>query len=399
MFKKLLLSSLFTITFLYATSVDEIVINTLNNNYDLKSLEKSINLANEQIKISKNWQNPVLSFGVNDIWFNDTFSRDKEAMQAQFIGFSQVIPLGNKLDIKKEIAQKDKKIEILNLEDAKLKLQSKIYELSYNILVLEKKEKLLDSYELNIQKLEKLYVALSKYGKIKHNEILNTKVSFESLQLEKQSLRNMIENLYLKLEQVSYTKINNIDASLVMNETKLEFDIKNHPKILMQIELSSKYIDISKFENENKIPDVKVNVAYFQRDDRFNDYANVSLSIPLPIYKTEEVNSLKAKIQANKINNDISNLKQNFNTEVAILQNDMNTSYKNYNLILNKILPLKQTVQKYLEAYNSFDQVKPQESIKNLNELITYELKALDELQNYFIAKSKAIYFTKKAVK
>lgn len=399
MFKRLLLSSLFTITFLYATSVDEIVINTLNNNYDLKSLEKSINLANEQIKISKNWQNPVLSFGVNDIWFNDTFSRDKEAMQAQFIGFSQVIPLGNKLDIKKEIAQKDKKIEILNLEDAKLKLQSKIYELSYNILVLEKKEKLLDSYELNIQKLEKLYVALSKYGKIKHNEILNTKVSFESLQLEKQSLRNMIENLYLKLEQVSYTKINNIDASLDMNETKLEFDIKNHPKILMQIELSSKYIDISKFENENKIPDVKVNVAYFQRDDRFNDYANVSLSIPLPIYKTEEVNSLKAKIQANKINNDISNLKQNFNTEVAILQNDMNTSYKNYNLILNKILPLKQTVQKYLEAYNSFDQVKPQESIKNLNELITYELKALDELQNYFIAKSKAIYFTKKAVK
>ena len=399
MFKRLLLSSLFTITFLYATSVDEIVINTLNNNYDLKSLKKSINLANEQIKISKNWQNPVLSFGVNDIWFNDTFSRDKEAMQAQFIGFSQVIPLGNKLDIKKEIAQKDKKIEILNLEDAKLKLQSKIYELSYNILVLEKKEKLLDSYELNIEKLEKLYVALSKYGKIKHNEILNTKVSFESLQLEKQSLRNMIENLYLKLEQVSYTKINNIDASLDMNETKLEFDIKNHPKILMQIELSSKYIDISKFENENKIPDVKVNVAYFQRDDRFNDYANVSLSIPLPIYKTEEVNSLKAKIQANKINNDISNLKQNFNTEVAILQNDMNTSYKNYNLILNKILPLKQTVQKYLEAYNSFDQVKPQESIKNLNELITYELKALDELQNYFIAKSKAIYFTKKAVK
>jgi outer membrane protein, heavy metal efflux system len=399
MFKKLLLSSIFTISFSYALSVDEIVHNTLNNNYDLKSLEKSIELANEQIKISKNWENPVLSFGINDIWFNDTFSRDREAMQAQFIGFSQVIPLGNKLDIRKEIAQKDKKIEILNLEDAKLKLQSKIYELSYNILVLEKKEKLLDSYELNIQKLEKLYVELSKYGKVKHNEILNTKVSFDSLQLEKQSLRNMIENLYLKLEQVSYTKINNIDASLDMNETKLELDTKNHPKILMQTELSNKYTDISKLENENKIPDVKVNVAYFQRNDRFNDYANVSLSIPLPIYKTEEINSLKAKIQANKINDDISNIKQNFNTEVAILQNDMNTSYKNYNLILNKILPLKQTVQKYLEAYNSFNQVKPQESIKNLNELITYELKALDELQNYFIAKSKAIYFTKKAVK
>lgn len=399
MFKKLLLSSFFTISFSYALSVDEIVTNTLNNNYDLKSLEKSIELANEQIKISKNWENPVLSFGINDIWFNDTFSRDKEAMQAQFIGFSQVIPTGDKLDIKKDIALKDKNIEILNLEDKKLQLESKIYEYVYNILVLEKKEKLLNVYEKNIQKLEKLYLDLSKYGKVKNNQILNTKVSFESIQLEKQNLRNMIENLYLKLEQVSYTKIDNIEASLDMNGNKLESNKTSHPKILMQEEISNKFMDMSKLENSKKIPNIKVNVAYFQRDDRFNDYANISFAIPLPIYKTEDVNALKAKIQSNKVNDKIEDIKQNFDIEVSILQNNMNTSYNNHELILNKIIPLKQTVQKYLESYNSFDQVKPQESIKNLNELINYELKALDEVQKYFVAKSKAIYFTKKAEK
>ena len=35
---------------------------------------------------------------------------------------------------------------------------------------------------------------------------------------------------------------------------------------------------------------------------------------------------------------------------------------------------------------------KPQESITNLNELITYETKALDELQKYYESYSQLLY-------
>jgi hypothetical protein len=42
---------------------------------------------------------------------------------------------------------------------------------------------------------------------------------------------------------------------------------------------------------------------------------------------------------------------------------------------------------------------KPEESIKNLNELITYETKALDEALKYYESYSQLIYFTNKGLK
>jgi outer membrane protein, heavy metal efflux system len=141
--KKILLCSAFTISLLSAVTIDELVKNTNENNYDLKSVNKSIEIANQQILLSKKWQNPILSFGLNDLWLNDLSSRNKEAMQASFIGISQVIPTGSKLEIKEKIAQKDKNIQILNLDDKKLELESKVYEYVYTILLLEKKYKLL----------------------------------------------------------------------------------------------------------------------------------------------------------------------------------------------------------------------------------------------------------------
>lgn len=396
MYKRLLLSSLFAVSFSYSMSIDDVVKNTLNNNYDLKSLEKSIEIANEEIRISKNWENPVLSIGANDIWFEQTFSRDKEAMQAQFIGFTQTLPIGDKLEIKENIAKQDKKIQSLMLEDKKLQLESKISEYAYTILVLEKKEELLNSYEKNIKKLEKLYIALSNYGKIKQNEILNVQISYENISLEKQNLQTLIKNLYLKLEQISYMKIDDIEATLDIKKVDLLADVESHPKILAQFEKSKKYEELSDLEKSKKIPDIKVNATYFQRDDRFKDYANISVSIPLPLYNTEDINALKAKIEANKVNDEIIVLKQNFISEISILENNINNAYNNYELFQKRIIPLKQRVQKYLESYNSFDQVKPQESIKNLNELITFELKSLDEIQKYFVNLSQSKYFTKK---
>ncbi|MDY3201675.1 MAG: TolC family protein, partial [Arcobacter sp.] len=126
---KIVLASSLTLSLLSAISIDELVNSTFENSYDLKSVEKSIEVANQQISIAKKWQNPVLSMGINDVWINDFSSRNKEAMQASFIGISQVIPTGNKLDIKEKIASKEKNIKLYDFEDKKLELTSKINEL------------------------------------------------------------------------------------------------------------------------------------------------------------------------------------------------------------------------------------------------------------------------------
>ena len=132
--KKVLLCLVFLVCLLKAVTIDELVKHTNENNYDLKSIDKSIQIANYQIELSKKWQNPVLSLGVNDMYLS---SKNNENMKTSFVGISQVISTAGKLDIKEKIAQKDRNIQRLNLEDKKLELESKVYEYAYNILILE----------------------------------------------------------------------------------------------------------------------------------------------------------------------------------------------------------------------------------------------------------------------
>lgn len=395
--KKLLLSTIAAISLCSAQNIEQIVNDTLSNNYDLKSIEKSIQIAKQEIAISKNWQNPVVSIGANDIWFDRPFDRDKEAMQAQFIGISQVIPINDKLDIMEDLAKKDEKINQLFLEDKKLELKSQIYAYVYSILVLEKKLALLNSYQNNVIKLEKLFKALYKYQKASQNEILNSKISFENINLKKQNLKNMIRNLYLKLDEISYSKINTIEENIDIKEISFLKDILTHPKIKISNENILKLNDFSKLEDAKKYSDIKVNFAYFQRDDKFKDYANVSVSIPLSIHDTENTKSLIAKVKANAKKDDLKTLEKKFDVQIDLLQNNLNNAYLNYKLIEQKIIPLKHKIQKNIENYNSFEKIKPQEMIKNLNELISIELSALDEAQNYYDNYSKLVYFSQKA--
>lgn len=397
--KKILLCFSLTVCLLSAVTIDELVKNTNENNYDLKSIDKSIEVANHQISLSKKWQNPTLSLGLNDLWLNDLSSRDKEAMQASFIGLSQVIPTGSKLEIKEKIAQKDRNIQILNLEDKKLELESKVYEYVYTILLLERKYKLLESYEQNIKKLETLFTSLYKYQKVTQNEILNSQISALDISLQKQNLKNMIDNSYLKLEQITYTKIDKIDENIDIKKINLLTINQEHPKFKTLEEMANKSKNMADLEAEKKIPDMMLNVAYFQRDSKFNDYVNVSVSFPLPIYDTENTARLQAKMNMNETNDRLEQLKHNFSMQGEILKNSLNSSYTNYNLIEEKIIPIKEKIQKNIEAYNSFDKIKPQESIKNLNELISYETKAIDELEKYYEAYSALLYFTNKGIK
>ena len=397
--KKILLCFSLTVCLLSAVTIDELVKNTNENNYDLKSIDKSINIANHQISLSKKWQNPVLSLGLNDLWLNDLSSRDKEAMQASFIGLSQVIPTGSKLEIKEKIAQKDRNIQILNLEDKKLELESKVYEYVYTILLLERKYKLLESYEQNIKKLETLFTSLYQYQKVTQNEILNSQISALDISLQKQNLKNMIDNSYLKLEQITYTKIDKIDENIDIKKINLLTINQEHPKFKTLEEMANKSKNMADLEAEKKIPDLMLNVAYFQRDSKFNDYVNVSVSFPLPIYDTENTARLQAKMNMNETKDRLEQLKHNFSMQSEILKNSLNSSYTNYNLIEEKIIPIKEKIQTNIETYTSFDKIKPQESIKNLNELISYETKAIDELQKYYEAYSALLYFTNKGIK
>ena len=394
---RILLSSFLASSLLSAVTIDELVKNSFEKNYDLKSLNKSIQVANEQIKVSKNWENPMLAFKTNNIGLNKPLSNQKE----YGVEISQVIPIGRTLDIEENIAKKDRNIKQFDLEDKKLELESKIYEYSYNILILEKRYKLIENYLKNIEKLEELYSSLYKYQKASLNEVLNTKVSYLDLKLELDNLKTTIDNLYLNLELISYEKVQTIDENLDIKEiNKASINqelISTHPKVKTLEEDSSKYKEMASLEEAKKYSNVTLSVEYMQNQEQ--DYGNVSVGIPLPLYKTENINALKAKLNANETNDKLDSFTHNLSLQTNIYLNNLNQSARNYRLIQKEIIPLKQKIQENIENYNSFDMVKPEESINNLNELITYETKALDEALKYYESYSQLIYFTNKGLK
>ncbi|MFW0695997.1 TolC family protein [Aliarcobacter butzleri] len=393
---KILFSSSLVISLLGAVSIDELVNDSFEKNYDIKSLEKSIEIANHQIAIAKNWENPMIAFKTNEIMFDKPLSNQKE----YGVELSQAIPIGRRLDIEENIAKNDRNIQIYSLEDKKLELESKIYEYSYNILIFEKRYELLNTYQKNLKKLENLNTLLQKYEKATLNEVIDTQISSLDLKLEQENLKNSIDNLYLNLEQITYKKVDSITQNLDIKRVDKEKATSNlslHPQVKTLEENSTKYSQMASLEDAKKFSSVTLSLEYMQNKEQ--DYGNVTVAIPLPIYKTENVNRIKAKLNANETNDKLDSLLHNLSLETQIYVNNLNQNVRNYEVIQKEIIPLKQKIQKNIENYNSFEKSNPQDSIKNLNELITYELKALDEVQKYYENYSKLLYYSNKGIK
>ena len=395
--KKVVFTSLIFASYLFGTSIEDIVQKSLENNFDIKSLENSIEIANFQIKQAKNWENPMISFKANDIMLNKNYlNKQKE----YGIELSQAIPIGKKLELEESIAKKDKLLQEQTLQDIKLEFESKIYLYSYTILILENRLKLLNEYQKNLNRLEELYTKLYSYDKVSLNEILNTQISKYDLQMKINELQITKDNLYLSLEQISYEKIDKIDDSLVLkniNKQQIEELLIFHPKIQTLQTTSQKYKDTAQLEDAKKFSSITLALEYMQNKEQ--DYANITMSMPLPIYNTENINKLKANLNTNETNNKLDSQIHNLRLQTKIYLNNLEQYKTNYKILQEKIVPIKQKIQKVLEEFVGFDKESLKENLNSLNELIDYEMKASEQLEKYFENYSELIYYSNKGVK
>ena len=395
--KKVVFTSLIFASYLFGTSIEDIVQKSLQNNFDIKSLENSIEIANFQIKQAKNWENPMLSFKANDIMLNKNYVNNQKEYG---IELSQAIPIGKKLELEESIAKKDKLLKEQTLQDIKLEFESKIYLYSYTILILENRLKLLNEYQKNLNRLEELYTKLYSYDKVSLNEILNTQISKYDLQMKINELQTTKDNLYLSLEQISYEKINKIDDSLVLkniNKQQIEELLIFHPKIQTLQTTSQKYKDTAQLEDAKKFSSITLALEYMQNKEQ--DYANITMSMPLPIYNTENINKLKANLNTNETNNKLDSQIHNLRLQTKIYLNNLEQYKTNYKILQEKIVPIKQKIQKVLEEFVGFDKESLKENLNSLNELIDYEMKASEQLEKYFENYSELIYYSNKGVK
>ncbi|HJE02647.1 MULTISPECIES: TolC family protein [Arcobacteraceae] len=397
--KKIVLALFIICNFIYALTIDEIVSKSLEQNYDIRSLENSIEIASKELSRVKKWQNPVLGFSLNNI----SLHKDDNAMKMNKeygVSLSQTIPIGSKLSLEKDIAQKDEEIKKLELEDKKLELESKIYQYSYTILVLENKRELLNEYQKNLQRVKDQYLKMYESDKVTFNELLNSEISNYDVEVLQNELENQISNLYLNLELITYLNVDKIEDNIALKEiddSLLKDFQTNHPKIeILRVE-STKQNSYSKLEDAKKFSELTLSLEYMQDDEQ--NWANVMINFPLPIYNTENINKLKAKINSSEIKNKEQSQVHNLKLQNKILLNNIELSRKNLALLQEEIIPKKIKLQKVLEEFVAYSKLSFGDNLKNLNELISYELKANEELAKYFENYSELIYYSNKGIK
>lgn len=388
----LLLSS---IPLLGMDDINSFVEKAYKKNYELKSLEASLDVAEQQISVASNLKNPTLTFGATDVWLSDISNRDSEPMQAYYLGISQTIPLTKKLDTKKDIAKNDFVISKYNLEDKRLKFKSNITLYLYNIALLQERILLFTRLEENLEKLENLLKELYKYNRASQTEILNIQVLQNDIKVQKVDLYNLLQTQTLNLERVTYSKYEDVEVDLKLSSLQLEDNFLTHPKILNLEEQIKKYENIAKLEKQKKNSDIKVALTYFNRDSKYEDYVNLGFAMPLSVYGTENINSRKAQFKTIELKNRLEDLKFEFSNKIKVLQSNMDSSFKTYKIIKNSVLPKLNQLQKTLENYNSFSKVDSTALIKNLNQIIKYEIKAINEKQKYFTSLANSTYFYK----
>jgi hypothetical protein len=395
--KSLVIASFFVITS-NAQTLDNLVNSLLEKNYTLKEINSSTDVLKEQISLSYKWNNPILSFGATDLQLNDITKRDKEPMQAHFVGITQNIPLGDKLEISKNIAVDDYEISKLQLEDKKLELKALVYEYAFKIKLIEERLALFEEFKINTKKLESLLQNLYKYNKASQEQIINTQIMYKELKLNSSKLTRALNSLKLKLENLTYEKIETIDFDTRLEKKNISIDISSHPKILELNKLIEKSLKIFSLEEEKKYSDIKMNLTYFQRDEKFEDYVNLSFAIPLSVYGSEDIKATKAKLKSVQLKHKLEDIKFNFKNKIETIKQNLDDSLITFNIIQKEILPKQEELQKILENYNTtlmYKKIDTRVLIKNQNEIIKYKLKAIDEKENYFTSLAKTYYFDK----
>lgn len=280
----------------YALAQSELTSLAYEHNYELKALEAEVSALEKEVDISKIWENPMLSLGVNDIFLNEPLTRNKE-MQNEAISLSQTIPTGGKLDIKASIAMQDVAIKKLELKAKKLEMQQEIGVLEQNYIRINQDLALVAKYEKILEDLKNAHLSYNTTA-AHYVDTLNNTILQKNLAIEKKTLLRDKASIERKLESIIVAPVPEMSGHegllpyTLSDEEKL---LEKTPKIQIQTLQSAKELLNLRYEKANKTPDVTVTLGYNRRESR-DDYAFIGFSISLPIYGKENASIQKATL-------------------------------------------------------------------------------------------------------
>ena len=285
----------------YAESVEVLIQQALHNNPTLISAQSRVDQSRYQKEISKNFDNPSLQLQVNDIQTRDITNRSLEPMQFTTLSLQQKLPFAGKRDLWYEDAQAQEAYAGLFLSQSRALLSSEIKKEAYRLWQIGEEERIYHDFEIIVRQNSELYTALSSAAAGRHMGIMSSQMDLSQIKIIQADLAQEKERSYANLSQLCAKRIEKVDVDLSMGQIEL---IESYEKSLennfgyraKDAQLKSAGVQLRQSQLD-VYPDVTVQAGYSRRE-AFNDFWNVGLNIPLPVYGTE---SVKEQISREKV--------------------------------------------------------------------------------------------------
>lgn len=304
------------------------------------------------------WENPVITAELNA--YNPErdkfFDIGKEGQKV--FGIEQLIYLGGKKRNEIKLAQTNAQLAELSFNDLlrtlKLQLRKSFYTVYYNTKNLENTDKqlahienLINSYSVQAQKgnipLKDVVRLQSLYLNFKNErlEVINNNIEEQAnLKLLLNETENVIPSVS-KDDSNKYLKVIAFDLKSFEEQA-----IANRPDYLAkQKEIEANELNV-KWQKSLAIPDLTLGANYDQRSGAFNNEANVSVGIPLPLWNKNKGNIKYAQTILEQSKVEKQNFELQLQTEITSAWTKWDESRQNYSVI-------KPTVNSDFEAvYN-----------------------------------------------
>ena len=337
-----LLVSLTLPIWLFAIGVETLIDNAKNNHISLKTIEQRVSAINDEIDISQNFADPLISFVMSDIQFNDITNRSLEPMQYTAVNLQQKLPYYGKRDARSRAIKAKQSVLELSIDAMKVKLVKAIKITAYSIWQIEQDLKIIDEYfKLTKQNIE-LSSGYASSDSKSHMSIMSAEMTLSELRIRQSKLQSMRHAFYKKISYLSAMKVSQLDLDLTIQPHK-HIDIYSNEKH-QNISYRSKVATLKQAEENIKVKELDkysdpiLKAGYFYRDS-YEDYANISVAFSIPLYGTQDSQIQKAKKLALANKSEIADYSNLLESELVQVHTKIEDAYRVYDIIHNQSMP------------------------------------------------------------
>lgn len=318
----------------------------LKNNLQLLANQYNINMADADIIQAKIWELPQVNFQINAI--NPENNKWFDLGQSKSAQISQLIYLGGKKKNEIEFAKSSRELAQLQFNQLLVELRSQLRNTYYNLYYEQKKQQNIDNQLNYMNELLSAYKVQTDKGNVSLKDYVRLQSVVIQLNNDKIEINNNILGFQQTLKiltgftenitpELSDSEAGDILAAQPFGDlqTLKKKALENNAGYLYNLKLTDNSKLFAQWQKSLNIPDINVGASWDQNGGTFRNEANLSVGIPIPLWKSNKGNLEKANY--------------------AIKQNEKNADYQKLNLETQ----IESAYQTWKNQYDQYYQLTP----------------------------------------